>query len=222
MVCGNKLVYVKNASIRAKCVYCGKEEFVTALCVKGHYVCDKCHGGDILSAVEALCKKSALTDPGALLLEVFALPGLNMHGPEYHSIVPAVLVTAYLNCLNRKDAGLVKEAIRRGAQVCGGACGTHGACGAAIGVGIAYSVIHGTTPYARKDRGEANRATALALLQISQFGGPRCCKRDSMLAVNTAKTLFEPFLSQEKTGFRCGQFIRNSMCIQERCPFYPR
>ena len=40
-----------------------------------------------------------------------------MHGPEYHSIVPAVLVAAFQN-LSEKDRTLIREAIKR--KIAGG------------------------------------------------------------------------------------------------------
>jgi hypothetical protein len=88
----------------------------------------------------------------------------------------------------------------RGKAIFGGICGTHGACGACIGVGIAYSLIHKVTPYSKEDRGEANRMTALALCAISCYGGPRCCKRDSITAIETAKSTSGTLTMPEKAN----------------------
>ncbi len=145
-----------------------------------------------------------------------------MHGPEYHSIVPAVLVSACGSAKNDKEASAIKEAIQRGKAVFGGICGTHGACGAAIGVGTAYSVIHKVTPYSKEDRGEANRMTALALTEISRYGGPRCCKRDAILALETAKKHFGCYTDTPGAKYICSQYVTNDMCIRSKCPFYPR
>ena len=138
--------------LRAKCFYCGKEEITHMFCLEGHYVCDDCHRNSILDLVEQTCLQSDLADPLALLVEIFKLPNLHMHGPEYHSIVPAVLVTAYGNGMKKKDEAAVKEAVSRGRAIVGGICGTHGACGACIGVGIAYSIINKVTPYSTETR----------------------------------------------------------------------
>ncbi len=224
MVCGKKLIYIKNTRITAKCAYCGKEESTDVFCARGHFVCDSCHKGDILEAVEELCAKSRHTDPRVLLSEVFALPGLNMHGPEYHSVVPAVLAAAYINSTGDSDKGKIKEAIDRGRDIKGGMCGSHGACGAGIGTGIAYSVIHGATPNSKEARGEANRMTALALLEIGKYGGPRCCKRESMLAVESAVGNFGVYVLNKSNWVRyvCGQYMKNSTCIGDKCPYYPK
>ena len=88
-----------------------------------------------------------------------------------------------------------------------GICGTHGTCGACIGVGIAFSVIQKVTPYSKANRGEANRMTAHALMAISKLGGPRCCKRDSMIAIETAKN-FGFFNDSGESRYECSQLIR--------------
>lgn len=220
LVCGAELVYSPDMSFNADCYYCGKTELTYVFCVEGHYVCNDCHSKDILELVEEICIDSNLTDPVELALCIFDIPTLHMHGPEYHSIVPAVLLSAYGNCIKNKDDSAIKEAVLRGKAIFGGICGTHGACGACIGVGIAYSIIHKVTPYSKEDRGEANRMTALALTEISSFGGPRCCKRDSITAIETAKKHFKCFDNAGKCRYVCSQSVYNDMCIKSDCPYY--
>jgi len=113
MVCGRELYYTSNLSVRSKCYYCGKEDITNVVCLNGHYVCDECHRKDILEIVERICAASESTDPVALSLSIFDLKQLHMHGPEYHSIVPAVLVSAYGNSINKKMLLLLKK------QYCG-------------------------------------------------------------------------------------------------------
>ncbi|MDD2190709.1 MAG: DUF5714 domain-containing protein [Eubacteriales bacterium] len=221
MVCGRELFYTPDKPLRANCFYCGKEYITHVFCLEGHYVCDECHSRDILELIEYECINSNQTDPVELALKIFDLPTLHMHGPEYHSIVPAVLVTAYCNSINMKDDSFIKEAISRGKELFGGLCGTHGACGACIGVGIAYSVIHQVTPYSKEDRGKANQMTAHALMAISRMGGPRCCKRDSMIAIETAINNFECFSNTGKISYVCKQFPYNDKCIKSKCLYYP-
>jgi hypothetical protein len=221
MVCGAELIYTPDKAFQAECYYCGGIELTHVFCLEGHYVCDVCHRKDILELVEQICIDSDLTDPIELALCIYDLPKLHMHGPEYHSIVPAILVAAYGNNKNHKNITSIQEAISRGKAIVGGICGTHGACGAGIGVGIAYSIIHQVTPYSREDRGNANRLTALALTAISRLGGPRCCKRDSMIAIEIAKEYFGCFTESSDNKYICTQFIYNEMCIKAECPYYP-
>ncbi len=221
MICGSDLFCTPDMPLRANCFYCGSENRTHVFCPEGHYVCDKCHREDVLGLVEQICIDSDLTDPGELALCIFDLPKLHMHGPEYHSIVPAVLVTAYGNCANNKDVSAIQEAILRGKSIFGGICGTHGACGAGIGLGIAYAIIHQVTPYSKEERGNAIKMTAFALTAISRLGGPRCCKRDSMVAIETAKEHFKCFTGSGENRYLCSQFINNEMCIKIECPYYP-
>lgn len=135
MVCGGALHYTPDMPLSARCYYCGKEETTHVFCLDGHYVCDACHRKDILGLVEQICIESTVNDPVTLALCIFDLKKLHMHGPEYHRIVPAVLVAAYGNGVNEKDVSAIKEAIERRKAIPGGIYGTHGACGACIGVG---------------------------------------------------------------------------------------
>ncbi len=222
MICGNELFCTPDKALMAKCYYCGKEEITNVFCMEGHYVCDDCHRESILQDVKIICMEDNSSNPVALMLKVFSLPNLKINGPEYHSIVPAVLVAAYMNWTRQKKEELIDDAIRRGKQSVGGMCGTHGACGACIGVGIAYSIIHKTTPYSIKERGRANHITGLALEAISKFGGPRCCKRESMTAILVAVKHFGCFPRPGKEKYICRQFRLNQMCIGSECPYFPQ
>lgn len=224
MICGNELYNTPDKPLKANCSFCGKEEITHTFCMEGHYVCDDCHRESILNDVLEKTMESQLKDPEAMAVEIFNLPGLAMHGPEYHSIVPAVLVAACGNIKGNKNIEDIKDAIERGKSVKGGACGTHGSCGACMGVGIAYSIINKVTPYSTAERGKANLMTARALTAISETGGPRCCKRDCISSIRVAKEYFECFSGLEKKAeddFICSQFPQNNMCILEKCPYYP-
>ena len=54
------------------------------------------------SIIEA-CKKETSRDPFEIFFHVAADPSVPMHGPEHHSIVPAVQITAYHNCGGQLD-----------------------------------------------------------------------------------------------------------------------
>ncbi len=220
LVCGGELIYSPDKPFQVSCYYCGKTESAQVFCANGHYVCDECHRRDILALVEQICWQSRATDPLELALEIFALPMLHMHGPEYHSIVPAVLVAAYGNSLGRQNRLAIKVAIARGKAVPGGACGSHGACGAAVGLGIAYAVIHQTTPLSLAERGRANELTALALLEIGKRGGARCCKREAVTAIQVAKAALGVF-GDSGRPYLCRQFSGNPDCLHRQCPFFP-
>jgi radical SAM protein with 4Fe4S-binding SPASM domain len=220
VVCGSELIY-SDASHTDTCLVCGKEFATNISCPNGHYICDSCHGADILGQVKRLLAASTTADPAALLQEVFGLPGLKMHGPEYHSIVPAVLVAAYQNKAGCRDEAMLDEAIRRGRDVKGGSCGYHGVCGAAAGTGIAASVLEQATPLSDGARSSAMAVTGRALLDLSRHGGPRCCKRDSASAVESFIAHTDYFGDLKPAEYVCSQFAANKDCIGVRCPYFP-
>lgn len=220
MVCGEELVY-RELKQPVQCAICGKQEESVVTCKNGHYICDRCHSQDILGQTYNLCCHTELTDPMAILNKVFKIPGLHMHGPEYHSIVPAAIVTAYANRTGLDKESMLNEAIMRGKDVKGGSCGLHGVCGAASGAGIAYSVIKGVSPLSREARGIAMKMTASVLNEMSSYGGPRCCKRESALAVETAIPFIDVFAEEQRECYECTQFKNNPECLKKGCPYFP-
>jgi len=167
MICGEELVYQAH-KVPVQCVRCGRQEESLVICKNGHYICDECHRQSVLDQVYTYCTTIGQTDPKAILNDLFALPGLHMHGPEYHSIVPAALVTAYANRMSINKIPLVNEAIKRGKDVKGGSCGLSGVCGAAAGAGIAYSIIKSVSPLSKEERGTTMKLTAAVLNEMSK------------------------------------------------------
>jgi hypothetical protein len=120
----------------------------------------------------------------------------------------------------------IREALRRGSETPGGACGRLGACGGAVGAGVAWSIISRATPLSVRERGQALALTARVLETVSKHGGPRCCKRDSLTAIQVAMNSIE-----ELTGIKferavnpagaCEYHVRNRQCIRLRCPYFP-
>ena len=220
VICGAPLVYADRAG-KETCVICGKDFESAVRCRNGHYVCDACHSADILTIVGQYLLGSTEKDPVKLARQIFNLPDLKMHGPEYHSIVPAVIVAAYQNRNNTRDSAAISEAIRRGKDVKGGSCGFHGICGAAAGTGIALSVIEKATPMSDDARGNALAMSAQALLAISRHGGPRCCKRDAVTSIRTFMKNSGYFDGIEPARYVCKQFRKNKDCLGAQCPYYP-
>jgi hypothetical protein len=147
-----------------------------------------------------------------------------MHGPEHHVIVPAVIIAAIRNAGYPVPEGAIDKALERASKVPGGWCGLYGDCGAAVGIGIAVSVLTNATPLTGKERGLALGATALALSKLLD-DQPRCCKRSSRIAVEAAVNYLE-----DKLGIKLGQSklipcaytIRNQQCAKGECPYYPK
>ena len=84
------------------------------------------------------------------------------------------------------------------------------------------SIISGATPLKNEPWGLANKMTSKALDAIGSIGGPRCCKRDSYIAIISAiDYVAENFnIQMEKPVIKCIHSDKNNQCIKERCPFH--
>jgi hypothetical protein len=113
----------------------------------------------------------------------------------------------------------IKLARKRAENVLGGFCGFYGDCGAAVGTGIFISVLTGSTPLSVKEWGLSNLMTAKSLFTIANAGGPRCCKRNSFLAIQEAvsfvKDQFGVELPYDASALKCRFHPLNKECLQE-------
>ncbi len=223
MVCGAELLYF-DVERTLSCSYCGRTLRANARCAKGHFVCDSCHSADAVEIIRQVCLNSRETDAVALMQKIRSHPHFRIHGPEHHSLVPAVILTALRNSGEGITEEQILTGIQRGQTIGGGACAFLGACGAAIGVGIALSVLVGATPYDGGKRQTVQQATQKVLGEIASYDAPRCCQRDSWLALRTASRILEEklgkFLKADRT-IACDQFPKNKECILNRCPLWP-
>ena len=101
------------------------------------------------------------------------------------SLFPAAIIAAVRNTGYPVPEGAIEKAIERASKVPGGWCGLYGDCGAAVGVGIAVSVLTNATPLTGKERTLALGATSFALSRMLD-NKARCCKRASRIAVEAA------------------------------------
>lgn len=221
LICKSSLVYF---DIRkpAVCSLCGRRAETNALCGQGHFVCDECHEK---SAIRSILQSAADLDsknPAEILTYMFKAPAVYMHGPEHHILAGAAILIAYCNAKGIPQSSMPGEMIARGSQIPGGTCGFWGCCGAAPSAGIAYSIITQTTPMSSAQWGNANMLTSKVLAEIGRYGGPRCCKRTSYIAVLTASQLISEYTGVQldiPAGIQCEFSSQNSECLKERCPF---
>ena len=221
VVCGKPLVYFSEEKL-LQCHICGKMKPANAACGDGHFVCDECHSSGGAAVLDYLLNSSE-RDPMVLFLQVCQLDGVHLHGPEHHSMVPCVLLTAYRNCGGKLDLQTaLPEGWKRGQKLVGGACGFLGVCGAASGAGIFASIVSGATPLTPRQWSIPQKLTAACLEAMTKIGGPRCCKRTGRIAIECAaqfsgKEFGVPLpCSQPK----CDYSGRNRECIRRRCPFF--
>ena len=222
LICGAPLEYLQDAVLR-ECRICRKKVLSSARCIKGHFVCDECHSGG-MDALISLCLKETSRDPVEIMETLMSQPFCHMHGPEHQVMVGAALLTAYHNAGGDVDLEpRLLAMLQRGKQVPGGVCGFWGACGAGISSGIFVSLISGASPLAKEAWGLSNLMTAASLKAIGEIGGPRCCKRDSYLAILTAVDFVREHFGVEMVThpILCSRCSENNQCIGSRCPFNP-
>ena len=220
LICQERLEYLPE-DVMMECAICRKRELSKTRCVRGHYVCSDCHTQG-MDSIFGLCLGETSRNPLHILEKMMTMPFCHMHGPEHHVMVGAALLTAYKNAGGALDLAVaLPEMYRRGKAVPGGACGFWGACGAGVSAGQFLSIATGATPLASESWGLSNRMTAKALESIGSIGGPRCCKRDSYLAVLAAIDFAAEHLNvnMEKTLPVCTRSGQNNQCIGMRCPF---
>ena len=220
LICKAPLVYLMQDEIM-ECEICHKKELSKTRCVNGHFVCSECHT-EGMDSIFGLCLEETTCAPLEILEKMMTMPFCHMHGPEHHVMVGAALLTAYRNAGGNIDLEkALKEMYSRGKAVPGGACGFWGACGAGISAGQFVSIATSSTPLAVEPWGLSNQMTAKALESIGKVGGPRCCKRDSYLAVLAAIDFVAEHLNvqMEKSLLVCTRSKQNNQCIGKRCPF---
>ena len=223
LVCGSPLVY--EAQERpGRCHYCQAELTAHAFCERGHLVCDACHTAEAAAAIRQICQATLETDLIALMDEIRRHPAISRHGPEHHLLVPAVILTAYRNLGGAVTPEMFETAIRRGQAVPGGACGFMGVCGAAVGVGIAFSLLLGATPVTPARRRRVQAAVQAVLGELTVQDAARCCQRECWLALRTAATLSRDLLPvplAASAPLTCRQGGRREDCLQSSCPLWP-
>jgi protein-tyrosine-phosphatase len=221
LICKAPLEYLENDQVM-ECEICHKKQYSKTRCVNGHFVCDDCHTRG-MDKIISICLASKSKNPIEILEEMMSMPSCHMHGPEHHTMVGSALLTAYKNAGG--DIDLEKalfEMQKRGKQVPGGACGFWGACGAGISTGMYLSIALKANPLAKESRGLSNQMTARALDAIGKNGGPRCCKRDSYLAIIEAVKFTKEKLNIEMDLNQpiCSRSHLNNQCLQEECKFF--
>lgn len=225
-VCGKPLNYSLTTE-SVKCILCLNDFSSQVQCVDGHFVCDNCHQLKANDVISMYCKNSLLTDPLNIVEDIMQHPAVKMHGPEHHFLVPAALVTAYYNIkgLSGEKEKALKMARERAEKVPGGFCGLNGACGAGIGTGIFISIITGSTPLAAEEWKLSNLMTARSLDLIARSGGPRCCKRDTFIALRVAAEFLEE-LNGVKLPINpeiiCRYYPLNKECLKHNCVFFQK
>lgn len=173
---------------------------------------------------------STSTAPAELLEEVMADPRCPAFGPLHHFIVGATLLACRRNAKAAPDREALlradlEEMAARSSYVPGATCARWGVCGAAASAGMAYAIVRGNTPLREEGWQEGQLMVSELLALIARSGSPRCCKRDSRVAVAAAVPHFNaiggPQMRETDVLPTCATFPQNSACMGTDCPFYP-
>lgn len=174
------------------------------------------------NAITTICLSETSKNPVEILLNLAKSLDIPVHNPVHHILVGSALLTAYKNAGGDIDLEKALEELKnRAQQVPGGACGYWGACGAGISSGMFVSIVTGSNPLKNEEWKLSNLMTATSLGAIGEVGGPRCCKRNSYMAITEAVKFAKENLGveMELEKIKCTHFAENNQCIGVRCPF---
>lgn len=149
---------------------------------------------------------------------------INMHGPEHHVLDGACILVAYKNAggeINLEAA--LEKLFQEGIRMPGAMCGLWGICGAITSVGAALAIIDGTGPLSADGTwGDHMQFTAKAVGELGTINGPRCCKRDAMIAFQNGIEYINAHynVKLETEPMKCEYSERNAQCIKDRCPYH--
>ncbi|MBR3225930.1 MAG: hypothetical protein IKF78_11480 [Atopobiaceae bacterium] len=172
---------------------------------------------------------SASTAPSELMEEVMADSRCPAFGPIHHFVVGATLLACWHNaeaagdCEARLRADL-EEMLARSSSLPGGICARWGVCGAAASAGMAYAIVRGNAPLREEGWREGQLMVSDLLARIARSGTPRCCKRDSRVAVAAAVAHFNalggPQMAESAAVPTCASSGQNGVCMGPGCPYY--
>ncbi|ABK99547.1 Radical SAM domain protein [Pelobacter propionicus DSM 2379] len=219
-VCGKKILDISPPKTLS-CRYCGKTALVEHCCEEGHFVCDQCRIQAVGELITASCLTSSHRDTLAILHDIRSNPHFPTHGPHHHPMVPGILLAAYRNNGGDISDERIMAGIARGAQIPGAFCSFFGVDGAAIGVGIAFSVLLGATPFEGTKRNLVQKIVIRVASKIAEHAAARCCQREVWIALNEAEEISRELLPvplPARYPLRCDQFGTTDHCSGMACP----
>ncbi len=149
---------------------------------------------------------------------------IDMHGPEHHILDGACVLAAYKNAGGNIDLDDALEKLTaEGLKMPGAMCGRWGVCGAVTSIGAVLAILDATGPLSSDGTwGEHMSYTSAAIKELGTINGPRCCKRDAMIAfkngIEYINSRYDVILEYEEPV--CEFKELNRQCIKGRCPFY--
>ncbi len=168
--------------------------------------------------------KTDLKDPIKIIKNIMKKDFINIHGPEHHFLDGAAFLTAYYNInknIDLKDA--LEQSKDRTMKMPGAMCGLWGICGNVASLGASLSILHKTGPLSNDNYYKDHMLfTAKVLNKMSTIGGPRCCKRNAFITIQSAvEFVNEHYNSQMQIDkITCDYSKFNQQCLRNNCPFF--
>ncbi len=164
------------------------------------------------------------TNPVRIFKNIAHKDYMNIYGPEHHILDGASVLVAFRNAGGKIDLdSALEKLMTEELKMPGAMCGLWGICGAITSIGAALSIIDGTGPLSADGTwGNHMQFTSKASGELGKINGPRCCKRDAIIAfkngIEYVNSHYGIMLQYEH--MKCEFSDQNMQCIKERCPFY--
>lgn len=176
-----------------------------------------------MEQVRELIERNTGDDPVEVFLRLRKELDAPMHGPLHHVMAPLAFLMAYRAKWGEPSVEAIEKAVSEASELKGGICASWGACGAAVGMGIAYAAILGATPLRGEPRGRAQAVVAATMRRLAELRAARCCRRDSLVALEVACELSSELLPHPLATFfreECDQVYANRECIGQDCSWH--
>ena len=209
----------------AECIFCHTVEEAEYVCKNKHYVCEDCRLANQHEIIMRFCSRSKSTDPVEMANLIMKHPSFNPYGAEHHELVAPVVLTALRNLnLAHISESQLNGAMKRGAKIPYGSCGSMGTCGACVSAGVAVA-MYGKSNYLKDtERNATLKTVSNALSKLIGLGGPRCCKYSTYVSIETAwQVLVSDYnLPLKPLKLICEFQDKLKDCKKGKCPLYQK
>lgn len=202
-VCDCELDYFSESK-ELTCFKCGKVEYANISCKNGHYICDKCHGGDVFEKISKYILSAESKDPIHIAENLMNYNReVPMLGCENAWIAAGALMAAIRNegSIVITDTQIEEALNRTRKQAIGGYCGLTGVCGIAPAIGACFSVILGAACPKDQETAITMRVVGRIVNIIADETGPCCCKSFVRSSLKEAVQLVKIHLNVELPVF---------------------
>jgi hypothetical protein len=209
-----------------KCYFCGEVGKGDVVCEEEHFICESCRLASAEEAIERIGLAATESDPVKIADKMMKHPAVPTYGVEHHLIAAVAMFVAMKNLKagEKAQAKDIKRLVKLTGKIPYGSCGFMGVCGAAAGVGAAFSAFLDASYMKDKERTLAMEAASRANSAIAREGGPRCCVASVYIALSEASKMATELLGIHlKPALPLGrcEFAEGAEdCRRERCRFF--